>query len=128
MWNFSNDRPVYLQIMDIIKLRIATGQYPVGGRIPSVRDLAEEARVNPNTMQKALSEIEREGYLFSLRTSGKFVTDNPETVSKLKSLLYTDIISEFVNKMRELGIDPEQAAALVKEYTNNENQSERGND
>lgn len=128
MWNFSNDRPVYLQIMDVIKLRIATGQYPVGGRIPSVRDLAEEARVNPNTMQKALSEIEREGYLFSLRTSGKFVTDSPETVSKLKSLLYTDIISEFVSKMRELGIDSEQAVTLVKEYTNNENQSERGND
>ena len=122
MWKFSNDRPVYLQIMDVIKLRIATGQYPVGGRIPSVRDLAEEARVNPNTMQKALYEIEREGYLISLRTSGKFVTDSAEKVDELKNLLYSGIISEFVSKMNELGITPEQAVKLVTEFTNNENQ------
>lgn len=128
MWNFSNDRPVYLQIMDIIKQRIVTGQYAPGERIPSVRDLAEEARVNPNTMQKALSEIERERYLFSLRTSGKFVTEDTALIEQLRSSRYESIIVSFVEEMGKMGIHPEEAITLLQDYCNNENHKERGNE
>ena len=70
-WNFSNDVPIYLQIMEHFKVQIASGKLEVGDKIPPVRELALEAGVNPNTMQKALSELEREGYLESQRTSGR---------------------------------------------------------
>ena len=74
-WNFSNDVPIYLQIMEHFKVQIASGKLEVGDKIQPVRELALEAGVNPNTMQKALSELEREGYLESQRTSGRFVAD-----------------------------------------------------
>lgn len=74
-WELNSDRPIYSQIMDKIKTDIISGKYPVGSKIPSVRELAAEASVNPNTMQKALSELEREGLLFSRRTSGRYITE-----------------------------------------------------
>ena len=77
-WRFSNEAPIYQQIMEQIKAMIATGVLTSGDKLPSVRELAVEAGVNPNTMQKALSELEREGLLCSKRTSGRFVTDNPK--------------------------------------------------
>ena len=69
-WDFSGDRAIYVQITEQVKLRIIAGIYPVGTRLPSVRELAAEASVNPNTMQRALSDLEREGLLYSERTSG----------------------------------------------------------
>ena len=75
-WNFVKDRSIYLQLIDIIQNRIATGYYTPGSKLASVRDLASEAEVNPNTMQKALAELERMGLVYSQRTSGRFVTDD----------------------------------------------------
>ena len=83
-WNFSNDVPIYLQIMEHFKVQIASGKLEVGDKIPPVRELALEAGVNPNTMQKALSELEREGYLESQRTSGRFVADRGKQIDRLK--------------------------------------------
>ena len=74
-WELSDDRPIYLQLMEHIQGDILSGVYPLGGKLPSVRDLAACASVNPNTMQKALSELERSGLLYSQRTSGRFVTE-----------------------------------------------------
>lgn len=117
MWSFTNDKPVYIQIIDEIMNRIALGIYKPGERIPSVRDLAEEARVNPNTMQKALAEIERNGYIISLRTSGKFVTDNPELISSLNSDRSEEIVKNFLSEIRRLGLTAEEAIELVRKYS-----------
>ncbi len=125
MWNFSNDRPVYLQIIDEIKLRIVSGRYQPGERIPSVRDLAEEARVNPNTMQKALAEIERDGYIISLRTSGKYVTDNDELIKNLKNTRAEAVVENFVLEIRKMGIPISDAISLLQNYCKSETNDER---
>ena len=79
-WELTNDRPIYMQLMDYIKLGIISGQYPAGSKLPSVRELASIAAVNPNTMQKALAELESTGLIYSNRTSGRFVTDGFSTL------------------------------------------------
>ena len=80
-WNLSDNRPIYLQLMDTITLAITSGALPAGSRLPSVRELAAQAGVNPNTMQRALSELERSGLLYSQRTAGRFVTDQFEIIT-----------------------------------------------
>ena len=80
-WSFTSDSPIYLQIAEIIKFRILRGEYPPGTRIPSVRELAQEAAVNPNTMQRALALLKSEGLLITRRTTGRTVTEHQEPVS-----------------------------------------------
>ena len=75
-WDLDNERPIYLQLMERIQQDIVSGVYKPGEKIPSVRDLALDAAVNPNTMQKALSELERSGLVYSQRTSGRFITED----------------------------------------------------
>ena len=75
-WNLDSDRPIYLQLMERIQHDIISGTYKPGDKLPSVRELAMEASVNPNTMQKALSELERIGLVHSRRTSGRFITED----------------------------------------------------
>ena len=81
---FDNERPIYIQLVEKIRLEIISGKLKSGERIPSVRELALTARVNPNTMQKALVELENEGLVYTERTNGKFVTDNKELIEKIK--------------------------------------------
>ena len=102
MWNFNSDKPVYMQIVDEIKARIISGEYTAGQRIPSVRELAEEARVNPNTMQKALSETERQGLIFSMRTSGKYITNDEIKIAELKSDTAKGECEAFISRMSHL--------------------------
>lgn len=116
MWSFSNDKPVYLQIADELMLRIVSGVYKPGERVPSVRELAEEARVNPNTMQKALSEIERDGYLISLRTSGVFVTEDTELIGSYRDSRTGKAIEGFIAEMERLGVTKEEALERLGEY------------
>ncbi|ARP50744.1 MULTISPECIES: GntR family transcriptional regulator [Caproicibacterium] len=113
-WQFSSDRPIYTQLADQIKLRVVSGRYPAGSKLPSVRELAAEAAVNPNTMQRALSQLETEGLLFTQRTSGRFVTDKEETIMDLKSSLAQKVIQEFLQKMESLGFTQEDAAQMVQ--------------
>lgn len=120
MWSFSNDRPVYVQIMDEIMIRIASGVYKSGERIPSVRELAEEARVNPNTMQKALYEIERMGYIISLRTSGKFVTEDVALIENYKNKHVEKIIACFFSEMKRIGVNRESAIENLRDYCTEE--------
>ena len=102
-WNFDSSTPIYLQIMEQINFRIAVGDYKAGDKLDSVRDLASEAEVNPNTMQKALSELEREGLLFTQRTSGRFITENSETITELRRRLANEQLDLFLKKMYNLG-------------------------
>jgi len=114
-WSLDNDRPLYLQLMERIQMDIISGKYSAGDKLPSVRDLALAASVNPNTMQKALSELERSGLVYSQRTSGRFITENQEMLQKLKYSLASEHIKEFINKMKSLGFDEEELCNLLNE-------------
>ena len=99
-WNLDSNRPIYPQIMERITMDIISGTYPPGSKLPSVRELAQEAGVNPNTMQKSLSELERTGLLYSQRTSGRFITEDTELIQRMKTTLATMQVREFIHKMR----------------------------
>lgn len=112
-WNLDNDRPIYLQLMEKIQQDIIAGIYPPGDRLPSVRELAMDAAVNPNTMQKALSELERNGLVYSKRTSGRFITEDKTMLQQLKDTTATEHIREFFEKMRQLGFENDETLALI---------------
>ena len=114
-WQFSNDAPIYAQLIRGIQIRIVAGIFPTGERLPSVRDLAAEAGVNPNTMQRALSELEREGLLYSARTTGGYVTDDIRLVNSLKRRLAEGRIGAFLQDMRELGFESEELLDILRQ-------------
>ena len=113
-WDLSSDRPIFLQIVEIIQLDIISGKYSPGDKLPSVRDLAFEASVNPNTMQRALSELERSGLVYSQRTSGRFITEEVAMIEELKSALAQNKIREFLKSMQKLGFKNEETIALMQ--------------
>ena len=114
-WDLDNDRPIYLQLMEKIQLDIVAGVYKPGDKLPSVRDLALEAAVNPNTMQKALSELERNGLVHSQRTSGRFITEDEKMLKHLKESLASEHIRECIEKMKQLGFQEEEPLRLRKD-------------
>ena len=120
-WNLDNDRPIYLQLMERIQHDIISGVYQPGDKLPSVRDLALDAAVNPNTMQKALSELERSGLVYSHRTSGRFITDDSSLLKKIKTDLAQEYISGFLGQMRHLGLDDSETLEMIKQSLGGEN-------
>lgn len=122
-WNLNSERPIYAQIMERITLDIVSGIYPPGARLPSVRDLAQDAGVNPNTMQKALSELERTGLVISQRTSGRFITEDLTMVEKVKQNLASMQIREFLGKMEHIGFTKETIIQLIEQIETEEEAS-----
>ena len=112
-WRFSGDRPVYQQIMSLIRGAVLRGELSPGGKIPSVRELAAEAQVNPNTMQRSMSELEREGLLVSGGTSGRTVTEDGEVLKQLRGRTLKELAQECAEKFMVFGITPSQAAQLL---------------
>lgn len=112
-WNISGDRPIYQQLTEQIIERIVSGVFPAGAKMPSVRDLAAEAGVNPNTMQRALADLEREGMLYTQRTSGRFVTEDKEMIQKVRQQLAQGRIADFLNSMRLIGFSEQETIALL---------------
>ena len=115
-WEINSDRPVYLQIVEEIQLRIISGIYASGDKCPSVRDLAEEASVNPNTMQKALQELERQGLIYSQRTSGRFITEDTELIQSVKDGFAKQHVYDYMIKMRKLGFSKASAIEKIQNY------------
>lgn len=113
-WIFDNDRPIYTQLLEQIEKRIISGEYPAGSRLPSVRELAMEASVNPNTMQRAMVELERSGLVVTNRTSGRTVTEDMETLKHLKDTKAIDYTKDYLGKMRELGYEDKQIVEWIK--------------
>lgn len=113
-WKLNSDRPIYAQILEVIQLRVVTGVYQSGEKLPSVRDLAAEAGVNPNTMQKALAELERSGLVTAFRTSGRIVTEDLEMIKQTREDLAREQVMEFVRKMKELGFEKKEIVELLK--------------
>ena len=119
-WKFDNNIPIYIQISNIIKLQIVTKQLKSGDKLPTVRDLAETAGVNPNTVQRALSELEVEGFVYSVRTTGRFVTDNVELIQKTRVELAQQELDSFVTNMLDLGFEKIDLVAQLEEFLKGE--------
>ena len=113
-WFFSNDAPIYTQLIEQIQVGIVTGVFPKGERLPSVRDLAAEAGVNPNTMQRALADLERQGLLYTNRTSGRYVTEDEEMITKIRERIAEERICAFLESMSQLGFTQEQVLGLIQ--------------
>lgn len=112
---FDNDRPIYLQLVEKLRIEIVSGNLKQGERLPSVRELALIARVNPNTMQKALVELENEGLVYTERTNGKFVTDNNQLIDELKKELAKEKVISYLNDMKNIGISKDDAIKYLQE-------------
>ena len=114
-WDLTGDRPIWLQLTEQIQQRIVAGEYRAGDRLPSVRELAAEASVNPNTMQKALTELERTGLLYSQRTSGRFITGDEGMIHALKEQLAREQTAAFLARMADLGFSGREALAIMED-------------
>lgn len=112
-WNLDNNKPIYIQLVDKLKLKIVSGEIPSGSRLESVRNLAEDAEVNPNTMQKALVELEREELVYSRRTSGRFVTDNEEKINAMREEIANKEIDNLKFILQELGYNEKEIIDLI---------------
>ena len=113
-WIFDTDRPIYVQLKEQILLLLVSGAYPAGSKLPPVRDLAAEASVNPNTLQKALAELERDGLVHTQRTSGRFVTEDEKMIQQAKANLAYEHIEQFLKKMAGIGYTREETLALIE--------------
>ena len=125
-WEFSNDAPIYAQLILQIKVGIVSGAFPPGERLPSVRDLATEAGVNPNTMQRALTELERDGLVYSQRTAGRFVTEDRNMIDAAKRGLAEHHIQAFLAAMGQLGYQREEIVALLRQESGKEGITDGG--
>ena len=123
-WKFNDGAPIYLQIVNTLRRNIASGAYPPGSRLPSVRDLALEAGVNPNTMQRALSELERSGLVNSQRTAGRFITEDADALLELRKSMSEEIVGELISRLRGLGMSGEQILDMIREKIDSEHKEE----
>lgn len=114
-WKIDNNRPIYIQLLEQLKIKIVSGEIPIGSKIESVRNLAQDAEVNPNTMQKALAELEREGLVFSKRTSGRYVTDDKEKIEKIREEMANIHINSLKETLKKLGYKQCEIIEIIKE-------------
>ena len=117
---FDSSRPIYAQLVERLKARILAGTYQPGGHLDSVRDLAAAAGVNPNTMQRALAQLEAEGLVRTERTNGRFVTEDTELIEQLRAEAARNMASEFLEKMRSIGYTPQQTTELLERWNETE--------
>lgn len=115
-WELKSDRPLYAQLLEILKRRIVSGYYQPGEKLLPVRELAQEAKVNPNTMQKALQELEREELVFAVRTTGRYITEDAALIENTKKELATSHVEIFYNEMQILGFKKEGMMNMLSEY------------
>ncbi len=113
-WEFKDQRPIYIQLIEQIKLKIISGEYEPGQKFPTVRELAEEASVNPNTIQKALAELERIGFVYSQRTSGRFITEDVDMIKVIKIDIAREQAINFLESMKKLGLTSEEIMEFVE--------------
>lgn len=112
---FKPSEPIYIQIMGEIKRKIVSGELKAGAKVEPVRDLARTLGVNPSTVQKAFSELEREGLMYTERTSGRYITTSGERIEKLREGSLVRLVADFVGLMRRMGLQPEEIEEMVRE-------------
>ena len=114
-FKFDNERPIYLQLVEQLRVAIVSGAYAAGSRLPSVRELAVMAKVNPNTMQKALNELESDRLIFTERTNGKYVTKDQSLLDKYRAELAADIVQKYTSDMAKIGITYAESIKYLKQ-------------
>ena len=114
-WNLDTDRPIYAQLVERIQMQIISGYYPPGGKLPSVRELAAVAAVNPNTMQKAFAELERSGLIITQRTNGRTVTEDTELIKGIRRSLAKEYVDLYFSQMKNLGYLWREAVEMIEE-------------
>ncbi len=112
---FDNERPIYIQLVEMIRIDIVSDKFEKGQRLPSVRELALMMKVNPNTMQKALAELEDEKLIYTERTNGKYVTEDEKLIEKVKKKLAQEKVNNYLNSMKKIGINYELAIQYLQE-------------
>lgn len=123
---FDSSLPIWIQLVTEFSRRIVVGQWPAGTRIPGVRGLAAELGVNPNTIQRALSELEREGLCRTERTSGRFVTDDADRIDQLRADLAEEAADDFIDHARSFGMGRAQAQRLLTERWDHHDHNSNG--
>lgn len=114
-YTFDNNIPIYIQLVNIVKMDIVSGKLSVGSRLPSVRELALYYKVNPNTMQKALVELENESLIYTERTNGKFVTDDSKVIHKAKEKIALENVNNYLSSMNKIGISYDESISYLQE-------------
>ena len=122
-WEFQDHLPIYAQLMDTLKRRIITGRYLPGEKLPSVREFAAEAGINPNTVQRAFSELEREGLIYTQRATGKYVTENADEIKSARQALAKTQVAEFLSNMQSLGYSVGDVIVLLQSFNESEEES-----
>ena len=122
-WEFQDHLPIYAQLMDTLKRRIITGRYLPGEKLPSVRELAAEAGINPNTVQRAFSELEREGLIYTQRATGKYVTENANEIKSARQALAKTQVAELLSNMQSLGYSVGDVIVLLQSFNESEEES-----
>ncbi len=119
-WKFEGGSPVYQQIMDQIRHAVMAGEFPPGSRIPAVRELAAQARVNPNTMQRALSQLEQEKLLIAYGTTGRFVTNDEQVLEAIHQAEIKNVVRSCSRQLEAVGLSLQEAACLLQEMEKEE--------
>ena len=114
-YNFDNERPIYIQLVEKLRILIVSGYYSLGTRLPSVRELAQEIRINPNTVQKALSELENEKLIYTERTNGKYVTKDEKLILKVKNEIAKNIANKYLSDMNKIGINSKDSIKYLQD-------------
>lgn len=112
---FDNERPIYIQLVEMIRMDIVSGKFKNGQKLPSVRELALTMKVNPNTMQKALAELEDEKLIYTERTNGKYVTEDEKRIEEIKKQLAQEKVNHYLDSMKNIGINYETAVKYLQE-------------
>lgn len=123
-WDLDSDRPIYAQLVERLQMQIVSGYYPPGGKLPSVRELATVAAVNPNTMQRAFAELERSGLIITQRTNGRTVTEDAQQIRMVKETIAREHMTVFFMRMKELGLSKEEVMQLIEASYEEEKQYE----
>ena len=118
--DFNDNLPIYIQIMDLIKGKIASGEICGGDKLPSVREFSKELKVNPNTVQRTYQELEREGLVFTQRGMGTFITEDKEMIKKLKKGMATNIVNNFLIEMKKIGFKSGEIMGIISEWIERE--------
>lgn len=116
LWELTNDRPLYIQLIEHIKLLVLSGEYEPGQQFPSVRELALAANVNPNTMQRALSELEREGLLITERTNGRRITGNASMIESMREELALSKLGRLKRELKQLGMAGGEPMEFIRSH------------
>ncbi|HHV46541.1 MAG TPA: GntR family transcriptional regulator [Tissierellia bacterium] len=118
--DFNDNLPIYMQIMNLIKSKMASGEISGGDKLPSVRELSKELKVNPNTIQRAYQELEREELVFTQRGMGTFATEDMEVIKSLKRKMARELVNRFFMEMKKLGFSIDEVKSIVFEWIERE--------